>query len=94
VTLFNIPLPIYHNDNIIRAGSNNIATAVGWLQNYIYTHTACVNNCAPYGTYAEGDILYIKYILQRFYVNGEIGFALRENQGSKAVCPMSQTCGM
>ena len=32
---FNIPLPIYHIDNIIRAVSNNKATAVGWLQDYI-----------------------------------------------------------
>jgi len=38
VIFFNIPLPIYHNDNIIRAGSNNVATAVGWLQDCIYIY--------------------------------------------------------
>ena len=38
VMLCNIPFPIYLNDNIIRGGSNNIATAVGWLQDYIYIY--------------------------------------------------------
>ena len=89
VILFNVPLPFYHNDNIIRAGSNNMATAVVWLQDctyiYIYIFIYCssersVNNFAPYGTFTKGDIIYFKCLLQCFYVNKNIGFALRENE--------------
>ena len=50
---------------------------------YLFTYSAgerSVNNCAPYGTFTEGDILYFKCLLHCFYVNENIGFALRGNE--------------